>query len=99
MDKKEAAREGLVRVAKEVDFGETALWTRVSALESPWVLDDLTTLVTEIGDMLSVIMIPKVEGAWDIHYVDRLLAQLGGEGGPRAAAPGPRDSRGPRSAW
>jgi len=23
-----------------------------------------------------VIMVPKVEGAWDIHYVDRLLAQL-----------------------
>ena len=23
-----------------------------------------------------MIMVPKVEGAWDIHYVDRLLAQL-----------------------
>src|SRR5215210_3921433 len=75
-DKKEAAREGLVRVAKEVDLGETALWTRINSLESPWVLDDLTTLVTEIGDKLDVIMVPKVEGAWDIHYVDRLLAQL-----------------------
>jgi malyl-CoA/(S)-citramalyl-CoA lyase len=40
------------------------------------VLDDLTTLVGEIGDKLDVIMIPKVEGAEDIHYVDRLLAQL-----------------------
>src|SRR4029079_11992942 len=76
VDNKEAAREGLVRVAKEVDFGETALWSRVNSLESPWVLDDLTTLVTEIGDKLEVIMVPKVEGAWDIHYVDRLLAQL-----------------------
>ena len=53
-----------------------ALWTRVNSLESPWVLDDITTLVTEIGDRLSVIMVPKVEGPWDIHYVDRLLAQL-----------------------
>jgi malyl-CoA/(S)-citramalyl-CoA lyase len=48
----------------------------VNALESPWVLEDLTTLVTEIGDRLEVVMIPKVEGPWDIHYVDRLLAQL-----------------------
>jgi malyl-CoA/(S)-citramalyl-CoA lyase len=48
----------------------------VNALDSPWVLDDLTTLVTEIGDKLDVIMVPKVEGPWDIHYVDRLLAQL-----------------------
>ena len=75
-DRKEAAREGLFEVAKETDFGDTALWTRVNSLESPWVLDDLTKLVTEIGDKLEVIMVPKVEGPWDIHYVDRLLAQL-----------------------
>jgi malyl-CoA/(S)-citramalyl-CoA lyase len=76
VENKEAARAGLVRVGREVDLGETALWTRVNALESPWALDDITTLVTEIGDRLSVIMVPKVEGPWDIHYVDRLLAQL-----------------------
>src|ERR671934_2175560 len=82
-DRKEAAREGLVRVAKEVDFGDTQLWTRVNSLDSPWVLDDLTTLVTEIGDKLDVVMIPKVEGPWDIHYVDRLLAQLEARAGLR----------------
>jgi malyl-CoA/(S)-citramalyl-CoA lyase len=76
VENKEAARAGLVRVAKEVDLGDTALWTRVNALESPWALEDISTLVTEIGDRLSVIMVPKVEGPWDIHYVDRLLAQL-----------------------
>jgi malyl-CoA/(S)-citramalyl-CoA lyase len=75
-DRKEAAREGLVRVGREVDFGDTQLWTRVNSLDSPWVLDDITRLVGEIGDKLDVMMIPKVEGAWDIHYVDRLLAQL-----------------------
>jgi len=76
VENKEAAREGLVRVGKEMDLGTTSLWTRVNSLESPWVLDDITRLVTEIGDRLDVIMVPKVEGAWDIHYVDRLLAQL-----------------------
>src|SRR5215213_2200257 len=76
VDRKEAAREGLVRVGRETDLGDCALWTRVNALESPWALDDLTTLVTEIGDRLEVVMVPKVEGPWDIHYVDRLLAQL-----------------------
>src|SRR5438270_4625305 len=80
-DNKEAAREGLVRIGKEVDFGDTALWTRVNSLESPWVLDDLTRLVTEIGDKLEVVMVPKVEGPWDIHYVDRLLAQLEAKAG------------------
>jgi malyl-CoA/(S)-citramalyl-CoA lyase len=76
-DRKVAAREGLVAIAKATDFGEnTQLWTRVNALDSPWVLDDLTTLVTEIGDRLDVVMVPKVQGPEDIHYVDRLLAQL-----------------------
>src|ERR671912_2141210 len=70
VDRKEAARAGLIRVGKETDLGGTALWTRVNALESPWVLDDLTRIVTEIGDKLDVVMVPKVEGAEDIHYVD-----------------------------
>jgi len=80
-DRKEAARQGLIKAAKESDFGETALWARVNSLESPWVLDDLTALVSEIGDKLEVIMVPKVEGPWDIHYVDRLLAQLEAKAG------------------
>ena len=75
-DNKIAAREGLVKIGREVEFGSCQLWTRVNSLDSPWCLDDLTTLVSEIGDKLDVIMVPKVEGAWDIHYVDRLLAQL-----------------------
>ncbi|HET8977873.1 MAG TPA: CoA ester lyase [Solirubrobacteraceae bacterium] len=81
VDRKIPAREGLVKVGREMDLGSTALWTRVNSLESPWVLDDLTTLVTEIGDRLEVVMIPKVEGPWDIHYVDRLLAQLEAKAG------------------
>ncbi len=78
---KEAARAGLVEVGKTVDMGATQLWTRVNSLDSPWCLDDLTTLVTEIGDQLDVIMVPKVEGPEDIHYVDRLLAQLEAKAG------------------
>ncbi|MCG8588655.1 MAG: CoA ester lyase, partial [Proteobacteria bacterium] len=75
------AREGLVKIGKETDFGSTQLWTRINSLDSPWVLDDLYTLATEIGDKLDVIMVPKVEGPWDIHYVDQLLAQLEAKAG------------------
>ena len=76
VERKEAAREGLIMVGREMDLGDTQLWTRVNSLESPWVLDDLTRIVGEIGHKLDVIMVPKVEGAEDINYVDRLLAQL-----------------------
>jgi malyl-CoA/(S)-citramalyl-CoA lyase len=80
-DHKVAAREGLVTIAQETAFGPTQLWTRVNALDSPWVLDDLTTLVSAIGDKLDVVMVPKVQGAEDIAYVDRLLAQLEAKAG------------------
>src|SRR6185503_7584429 len=75
-DKKIAARDGLVQIGRDVDFGDTPLWTRINSLDSPWFLDDITTLVGAIGNKLEVVMVPKVEGPWDIHYVDRLLAQL-----------------------
>ena len=62
-----------------MDFGATQFWTRVNSLDSPWGLDDLTAAVTEVGHKIDVIMIPKVEGAEDIHYADRLVAQLARE--------------------
>jgi malyl-CoA/(S)-citramalyl-CoA lyase len=75
-DAKEAARAGFIAMAQSCDFGETGLWTRINALNSPWVLDDIAQVVAAIGQELDVIMLPKVEGAWDIHYLDQLLAQL-----------------------
>ena len=82
-DAKEAARAGFVDMANATDFAAlgTGLWTRVNSLKSPWCLDDLTVLVTEIGDRLDVIMLPMVEGPWDIHYLDQLLAQLEAKAG------------------
>ncbi len=75
-DAKEAARAGFIEVAKAVDFGETGLWTRVNALNSPWFLDDMDQIVAAVGNKLDVVMIPKVEGVWDIYFVDQLLALL-----------------------
>lgn len=75
-DAKEAARRGFIEAAKANEFGSTGLWTRVNCLNSPWFLDDMTEIVGEVGDKLDVVMLPKVEGPWDIHYLDQLLAQL-----------------------
>ena len=75
-DAKDAARSGFIEMAKANDFGQTGLWTRINCLNSPWVLDDITDIVAAVGDKLDVIMLPKVEGAWDVHYLDQLLAQL-----------------------
>jgi malyl-CoA/(S)-citramalyl-CoA lyase len=76
VDAKDAARAGFIAMAQSCDFGATGLWTRINALNSPWALEDVTEIVAAVGDKLDVIMLPKVEGAWDIHYLDQLLAQL-----------------------
>jgi len=75
-DAKEAARKGFIELAQNNEFGDTGLWTRINSLNSPWMLDDITEVVSKVGNKLDVIMLPMVEGAWDIHYLDQLLAQL-----------------------
>jgi len=82
-DQKLAARHGFIAMAQATEFGETGLWTRINALDSPWMLDDVTEIVGAIGDKLDVVMVPKVQGPWDIHYVDQLLAQLEAKAGVR----------------
>ena len=76
VEAKAAARAGFIEMAKATDFGATGLWTRINALNSPWVLDDVIEIVGAVGNKLDVIMLPKVDGPWDIHYLDQLLAQL-----------------------
>jgi malyl-CoA/(S)-citramalyl-CoA lyase len=75
-ENKEAARAGFIAMAKACEFGSTGLWTRINGLDSPWALDDVCEIVAAIGRKLDVIMLPKVEDVRDIHYLDRLLAQL-----------------------
>ena len=75
-DQKANARAGFIRMALDNDFGGTGLWTRVNCLNSPWFLDDVIEIIGAAGHKVDVVMLPKVEGPWDIHYLDQLLAQL-----------------------
>ncbi|MET0181919.1 MAG: CoA ester lyase [Caulobacterales bacterium] len=77
-DKKVEARRGLINLALTADFAgaDVGLWTRVNCLNSPWHLDEIIEIVAEAGHKIDVIMLPKVEGAWDIAYLDQLLASL-----------------------
>jgi malyl-CoA/(S)-citramalyl-CoA lyase len=76
VEAKIAAREGFIAMARAENLGSACLWARVNSPNSPWFLDDMTRLVGEIGDRLDVVMLPKVEGPWDIHFIDQYLAQL-----------------------
>jgi malyl-CoA/(S)-citramalyl-CoA lyase len=77
-DAKDAARAGFIEMANATDFAAlgVGLWTRINCLNSPWHLDDVQDIVAGVGDRLDVMMVPKVEGPWDIHYMDQFLAIL-----------------------
>ncbi|HRD74458.1 MAG TPA: aldolase/citrate lyase family protein, partial [Hyphomicrobiaceae bacterium] len=75
-EQKAAARAGAIEIARKTDFGSTGFWVRINCLNSPWALDDIMELVPAAGAKLDVVMLPKVEGPWDVHYLDQLLAQL-----------------------
>ena len=94
VDNKEAARDGPRQGRPRRSTSATPRSGRASTRSSrPWVLDDITTLVTEIGDKLDVIMVPKVEGAVG-HPLRRPPARPArGEGRARAPDPRPRDPR------
>ncbi len=73
---KEGARRGFIDVACNIELAGAALWVRVNALSSPWFLDDVAEIVAAAGNRVDAIMLPKVEGEWDIHCIDQYLAQL-----------------------
>jgi malyl-CoA/(S)-citramalyl-CoA lyase len=77
-DQKVAARHGLIEMARNVDFAGAGVgyWTRINCLNSPWHLDEVQEIVAEAGDKVDVMIVPKVEGPWDIFYMDQLLASL-----------------------
>ena len=76
IEDKEAARSSFIQIARNQDLGDTALWVRVNALNSPWFLDDVHEIIAAAGNRLDVLMVPKIEGPWDIHFMDQLLALL-----------------------
>lgn len=77
-DAKTLARRGFIEMANATDFAAmgVGLWTRINCLNSPWLMDDVSEIVAGVGNRLDVMMVPKVEGPWDIHFMDQYLAQL-----------------------
>ena len=82
-DAKDAARAGAIEMASMYDWqGKgTGFWSRVNPLNSPWFQEDVSELVLKAGHQLDVIMLPKVEGPWDIHFADQYVAQLEAKAG------------------
>ena len=57
IESKEAARAGFIDLLSKHDFGDTGVWVRVNALNSPWVLDDIGEIIKHVGNKVDLIML------------------------------------------
>src|ERR1700691_5653045 len=73
---KEAARGKAIKALNELDWGRTARAIRINGLDTQWCHDDIIEVVTNAGENLDTIIIPKALRARDVWWVDVLLTQL-----------------------
>lgn len=68
------ARANAVRALNEVDWGTKTVSVRVNGLTTPWAIADI--LAVARCPRLDMILLPKVETAGDVVFLDRLLTGL-----------------------
>lgn len=73
---KEESRAKAITALTELDWGRTARAVRINGLDTPWCHDDVIDVVTNAGNQLDTIVIPKARTARDVWWVDVLLTQL-----------------------
>jgi citrate lyase subunit beta/citryl-CoA lyase len=73
---KEAGRATAVDALVQLDWNGKLRAVRINEVGSPWCHDDVIALVAGAGNQLDCIMVPKVEAAAHVQFVDLLLTQL-----------------------
>lgn len=73
---KAEGRAAVIRGLRELDWGQKPAACRVNALDTPFFYHDLIELVETVGDVLSLIVVPKVHRPEDLYVVDTLLSQI-----------------------
>jgi citrate lyase subunit beta/citryl-CoA lyase len=70
---KEDARGNIIDALKNNDWGDKTVVVRINSIDTQWAADDLKTIVENAGQYLDCIMIPKVQYAHEVMFVDHLL--------------------------
>ena len=73
---KEAARGKVIEAVRELDWGDKVLCVRVNAWDTRWTYGDVIEVVTNAGERLEEIMLPKVQTAAEVVALDLLLTQV-----------------------
>ncbi|HEX2049113.1 MAG TPA: CoA ester lyase [Actinomycetota bacterium] len=73
---KEEARGNVVDALKNNDWGDKTVVVRINSIDTQWAADDLKTVVEAAGSYLDCIMIPKVQAADEVKFVDHMLRMI-----------------------
>lgn len=70
------ARGNVIDALKNNDWGDKIVVVRINAIDTQWAADDLKTVVEAAGSYLDCVMVPKVQYAHEIHFVDHMLRMI-----------------------
>jgi citrate lyase subunit beta/citryl-CoA lyase len=70
---KEAARKLAIEALLSHDFGTKVRAVRVNGVTTPWCHADVVEVVSAAHERLDAVVVPKVDDASQVHFVDHLL--------------------------
>ena len=73
---KEEARGNVVQALKEGDWSGKTVVVRVNGVSTKWCAHDVLDVVGNAGEYVDCVMVPKVEQASDVTFVDNLLRMI-----------------------
>jgi citrate lyase subunit beta / citryl-CoA lyase len=73
---KEDARQNVVSALNDGDWGDKTRVVRVNDLTTKWTYRDVIEVVEGAGPNLDCIMLPKVQSAAQVQWLDMLLTQI-----------------------
>ncbi len=82
-DQKAASRAKVVRAFVELPFGDRLRIFRINGVDTSYAYHDLIEVVEAAGDVIDLVMVPKVESAEHLIFVDTLLTQIAMHRGQR----------------
>jgi len=85
---KASARDDVVSALRDQDWGARTRAVRVNDCTTPWTLRDLEVLISGAGAQLDAVILPKVQFAGQVHFVDHVITQLELEHGLEVGAIG-----------
>jgi malyl-CoA/(S)-citramalyl-CoA lyase len=75
-DDKERARASAIEALRSKDWSACAISVRINGLDTPWCYRDVVDVVEAAGDVLDMVLVPKIGSASDVEFVGTLLDQV-----------------------